>query len=297
MFAPAIVLVILAVFGILGFIPIRFGEGYGKYIFAAVSVLLVFGSAIGLSVFVRGAGWISRCLASPKQGSLLLSISAAGMMMVQSAGIRSFLTENFYDYRTYPFYGLSFESMTDSTGALICMFLVLVLLPVLLEEILFRGCLLHEYRYGGVFLSVIVSSFLYAMTGMSPADFPIHFLNGVLLSAVVFLTGNLFCSVLAHLLYALFVLSIEKYIFFMALETRILILLVLLALWLFAVIGFCGSAEKILRQKGENEERMPVRLQKGKFFIVLRDVFSAPIMWADIFCFALVCVLHIFLDA
>ena len=176
------------------------------------------------------------------------------------------------------------------------MIFAIVLLPVLAEEIFFRGFLMYEYRYGGVLLSVAVSSLLYALTGMSLVDFPILFLNGILLSMVVFLTGNLFYSVLAHLLYAIFALSFEKYIFFIAEETRILIFLVLVALGLLFAIGFCGSAEKILRQRGENEERMPVRLKKGKLFIILRDIFATPMIWADGFVFVLVCILHIFLD-
>ena len=295
--APALVLPILLLFGILSFIPAISGNGTASYIIAIFSVLLVFGLAIGASFYLRGAGWISRCFAKGKRGSFLLCLSASGMMMVQSAGIRSFLMENFYDYRAYLLYGISFESATDSTGEFLLMLFALVLLPVFLEEIFFRGFLMQEYRYCGVFLSIIISSALYAVTGISFADFPIYFLNGILLSAVTFLTGNLFYSVLAHLLYSVFALSFEKYLFFIATETRILIFLVLVAFGLFSAIGFCGSAEKILRQRGENEERIPIRLKKGRFFMILRDVLAAPMIWADVFCFVLICVLHIFLDA
>lgn len=294
--APALVLVIPVVFGILSFITIGGGEGYGGYIIAALAILLVFGLILAMAFSLRGAGWLVRAFGRGKNGSLLLCLAASGMMMIQSVGIRSFLTESVYDYRLYSLYGMSFESTARSTTELILLLFVVVLLPALLEEIFFRGFLMYEYRYGGVFLSVIISSFLYAMTGMSLADFPVLFLNGVLLSAVAFLTGNLFYSVLAHLLYAVFALSFEKYIFFIAEETRILIFLVLAALGLLFAVGFCGSAEKILRERGENEERMPARLKKGKLFMILRDVFAAPMIWADTFVFALICILHIFLE-
>ena len=295
--APVLILPLLVLFGALSFISIGSVKGNSAYIIALVSVLLIFGFSITLSFYLCGGGWMSRCFAGGKKGSLLLAVSAASMMMVQSVGIRSFLTENFYDYRLYSLYGMSFESVTDSTGTFLLMFVALAVFPVLAEEILFRGFLLHEYRYGGVLLSTVITSFLYAMSGMSLWDFPIHFLNGVLLSAVVFLTGNLFYSVLAHLLYALFAMSFEKYLFFAAMETRILIFLVLVAWGFFSAIGFCGSAEKLLRQRGENEERAPIRLKKGKFFVILKDIFAAPMIWADIGCFALISVLHIFLDA
>ena len=295
--APSLVLAILVIFGALSFITIGGGEGYGAYIVAMAAVLLVFGLILAMAFSLRGSGWLVRGFGRGKKGSFLLCLAASGMMMIQSAGIRSYLTENAYDYRLYSLYGMSFESAARSTGEILLLLFAVVLLPVLVEEIFFRGFLMYEYRYGGVFLSVGISSVLYAMTGMSLADFPVLFLNGVLLSAIVFLTGNLFYSFLAHLLYAVFALSFEKYIFFVAAETRILIFLVLVALWLLFAIGFCGSSEKILRERGENEERMPVRLKKGKLFMIVRDIFSAPMIWADMFAFALICILHIFLDA
>ena len=294
--APALVLVLPVVFGILSFITIGGGEGYGVYIVAALAILLVFGLILAMAFLLRGSGWLVRAFGRGKKGSFLLCLAASGMMMIQSVGIRSFLTESVYDYRLYSLYGMSFESTARSTTELILLLFAVVLLPVLLEEIFFRGFVMYEYRYGGVFLSVIISSFLYALAGISLADFPVLFLNGVLLSAVAFLTGNLCYSVLAHLLYAVFALSFEKYIFFIAEETRILIFLVLAALGLLFAVGFCGSAEKILRERGENEERMPVRLKKGKLFVILRDVFAAPMIWADTFVFALICILHIFLE-
>ncbi len=293
--APAIVLGVLVLFGVMSFIPI--GKGTVSYIIAIVSVLLVFGIAIAASVYLRGAGWTARCLVRGKKGSFLLCLSASGMMMVQSVGIRSFLVEDFYDYRIFSLYGMSFESATDSFGAFLLVFLALALLPAVLEGLFFRGFLMHEYRYGGAFLSILASSFLYAMTGMSLANFPIHFINGVLLSSVVFLTGGLSYSVLTHVIYALFALSFEKYIFFIAEETRILIFLVLVAMGLLFAIGFCGSAERLLRQRGEDDERAPIRLKKGRFFVVLKDICTAPMLWADVFCFLLICVLHIVFDA
>lgn len=293
--APTLALAVLALFGILSFIPI--GGGIFSYIIMLIASLLIFGTAIFLAVYLRGMGWVAQSFGKPRSGSIVVCLSATGMMVVQSVGIRSFLTESFYDYRTVTLYGVHFESAAGTTGAFILFFLVIAVIPAIAEEIFFRGFLMREYRYGGVFLSVLASAFLYAMTGLSLPDFPIHLINGVLLSAVAFLTGNLLYSMLAHMLYALFVLTAEKYIFFIALETRALILLVLVALGLLSALCFCTFAEKLLRARGEDEERAPIRLKKGSALIVLTDMLSAPMLWADTFCFALICILHIFLDA
>jgi membrane protease YdiL (CAAX protease family) len=278
----------------LSFVP--FGDGIVGYIVAAASTMIVFGLAIGLSIYFGSGKWFGRCFGAHKKGSFALSLSCSAVMMMQSAMIRSFLIGERYDYRAFSLYGMSFESAADSTGAFLLMFAVLAVLPSLAEGIFFRGFLMYEYRYGGVALSVIMSSFLYAMTGMSLWHFPVYFVNGVLLSVNVFLTGNLFYSILSHLLYGFFALSVEKYFFFTAQETPALSFLVMAAIGLLAVIWFFGSAEKILRQRGECEERMPVRLKKGRCFVVLADIFSAPMIWTDIGCFVLICALHILLD-
>ena len=293
--APSPVCAILIFFGVLRFVPL--GDGVGSYIIAAASVLIAFGMAIGLAVYFGSGKWLGRCFGAHKTGSFAICLSAAVVMMVQSALFRSFVIGEQYDYRTFSLYGMSFETATDSVGAFLWVFAVLAVLPALAEGFFFRGFLMYEYRYGGVALSVIMSSFLYAMTGMSLVDFPVYFINGILLSVTVFLTGNLFYSILSHLIYGLFALSVEKYFFFTAQETPVLSFLVMAALGLLALICFFGSAEKILRQRGECEERMPVRLKKGRGLVVLIDIFSAPMIWADIICFAAICAIRIFLHA
>lgn len=292
--APVVTLAVLVVFGILSFIP--FEKSLVAYIVGIGSALIVFSGLIFAAFRLRGRKWWDSCTQSRAKGGLPICLFAAGIMMVQSAMIRSFLIGDVYNYRTYSFYGISLDVYTDSIGLFILIFVLLAVLPAVWEGILFRGFLMHEYRYGGVLVSALVSSLLYAMIGVSFAEFPIHFLNGVLLCAVVFLTGNVAFSILAHSLYGLFVLSFEKYFMFIAAETPSLSFLILATIGLFCVICFCGSAEKILRTRGESEDRMPIRCKRGKLPIVLWDIFAAPMIWADVCFFMLIGILHIFLD-
>lgn len=293
--APSLMPIVLLFFGVFSFIP--FGKGALTYILASVLMIFVLGGMLALAVYLRGSRWLKVCCKSRSKGGFLLSLAASGMMMIQSALIRAFLIGDLYDYRTYSLYGMSFESATDSFGAFLLVFTALAVVPAFLEGFLFRGFFMYEYRHAGIFLSVLVPSFLYAMTGMSVAQYPVHLLNGILLSSVVFLTGNVFYSILSHLLYALFALTLEKYFLFIAAETPLLFLLVLAAVGLFFIICFCGLADKILRLRGENEDRVPIRCKKGKLSVVLKDIFSVPMIWADVFGFLLIGVLHIFLDA
>ena len=292
--APAVTLAVLVVFGVLSFIP--FEKGLVAYIVGVGSALTVFGGLVFAAFRLRGRKWWDSCTQSHARGGWTICLSAAGVMMVQSAMIRSFLIGDVYNYRTYSFYGISLDVHTDSFGLFVLIFVLLAVLPAIWEGILFRGFLMNEYRYGGVLVSALISSLLYAMTGISFSEFPIYFLNGVLLCAVVFLTGNVAFSILAHSLYGLFSLSFEKYFMFIAAETPSLSFLIMAAIGLFCVFCLCGSAEKILRARGESEDRMPIRCKKGKLPIVLWDIFSAPVIWADVCCFVLIGILHIFLE-
>lgn len=292
--APAVTLAVLVVFGVLSFIP--FEKGLVAYIVGVGSALTVFGGLVFAAFRLRGRKWWDSCTQSRARGGWTICLSAAGVMMVQSAMIRSFLIGDVYNYRTYSFYGISLDVHTDSFGLFVLIFVLLAVLPAIWEGILFRGFLMHEYRYGGVLVSALISSLLYAMTGISFSEFPIYFLNGVLLCAVVFLTGNVAFSILAHFLYGLFALSFEKYFMFIAAETPSLSFLIMAAIGLFCVFCLCGSAEKILRARGESEDRMPIRCKRGKLPIVLWDIFSAPVIWADVCCFVLIGILHIFLE-
>jgi|GEM_PF-1145375 len=295
--APLFVLPALFVFGIASFFEIGSLGRVPSLILIALFTLISFVTPIVLSFRVSGAGWIPGCLGRVRRGAFAASIWAAGLMAVQSASLRSLLLAEEYDYRTYTLYGFSIENATGTVGAFLLNFLIFAVIPVLLEAVLFRGIILHEYRYCGVLLSSLFSSLLYAALGMSYAELPVLFLNGVLLSAVVFLTGNLLCSVLTHLLYTLYAMCVEKYFLFIAAETetRILLFFILGALGCVFAICFFGSAEKLLRQRGENEDRAPLRMKKGRRSVVVRDVLSAPGLWAVCFGAVLICVLHIFL--
>ncbi|MBQ3490103.1 MAG: CPBP family intramembrane metalloprotease [Clostridia bacterium] len=294
--APALVLPAVFFFGIVSFI---FSEPLGStaaYILSALFFLFIFGLPIALFFCLRGGKWLSSCLLPVKGRSIALSLGAALLMIAQSTFLRS-LAPDFFDYRTYTLYGISFFAEADSFGAFAVLFFALVLIPALTEGILFRGILMYEYRFGGALFSVLVSSFLYAALSMNPIAFPPYFLNGILLSATAFITGNLFCSVFAHVIFLLFAMFGEKYLLFLAseTETRMILFFVLAGIGIASVVFICDAAEKILRVRGEQEHQKPIVSPKRKRFIVFWDMISAPLLWADFFCFAVFSILHLFI--
>ena len=295
--APALLLPILLFLGIAGFIISNPFEKNISYIIIAILLVIVYGVPTVIFFRLRGGKWISSCLAPLSVGSLIFSISAALMMMAHSTFFRSLTLGDFFDYRIYTIYGMPFRIDVDSVSSFVGAFLALALVPAVLEGIFFRGILMYEYRYGGIVLSVFMSSVLYAATSAEFISFPLYFLNGFMLSVIVFLTGNLFCSILAHIIYILFSMMGEKYLLFLAAETetRGIMLFLLLGVWLTVAIVFFESAEKLLRKRGENEQPKPIRLSRRNFLTVFYDILAVPMLGADAFCFFIFAILHLLL--
>lgn len=294
--APVLMLPILVFLGIASVIIGKPLEKNISYIIATFLFLFVFIMPIVFYFRLRGGKWLSSCFASISFRSVVFSVSAALLMMAHSVAYRSFTLGDFFDYRIYTIYGVPFSLDVESFGAFIGVFFVGGVVPALLEGVFFRGIFMHEYRFGGVVLSIFMSSALYAMMGMDFISFPLYFLNGIMLSAVVFLTKNLFCSVLTHLIYILFVMLGEKYLLFLAIETetRGVMLFLLFGAWLTIAIFFFDAAEKILRKYGENEQPKPIGLSKRNCFRVCYDILFVPMLWIDIFCFSIISILHLF---
>ena len=294
-FAPALTFPIILLLGIGGFVFANPIENNAVYIVSVLLGLFVFGVPTILFFRMRGGKWFASCTMPVGARGWALAVSAALLLMVQSAFCRSLVVGDFFDYHIYTLYGIPFRIDMDSFGSFMGAFFPLAVLPAFLEGIFFRGILMHEYRYGGVVLSVFMSSLLYAMTGASFASFPLYFLNGILLSMTAFLTGNVFCSVLADLIYLLFAMLGEKYVLFLAEEeeTCIILLFFLVWLWITVAIFFFDTAENVLRKRGEKEHRKPFCLSVKNCAAVLYDIVAVPMLGADVLCFAVFAVLHL----
>ncbi len=77
---------------------------------------------------------------------------------------------------------------------------VLAVLPGFSEELFFRGVLMRfaAKRSRGVVFPLLVSAVLFAMMHSNPYGMISIFLAGVLLGGIYYLTGSLWCSILAH---------------------------------------------------------------------------------------------------
>lgn len=91
--------------------------------------------------------------------------------------------------------------------------LVMAILPAVSEEIFFRGIFLRfaKKRSPGMVVPIAISAMAFALAHATPYSFLAIFFAGVLLAVIYYLTGSLWCSMLAHMFYNGFQVSLEYF--------------------------------------------------------------------------------------
>lgn len=166
-------------------------------------------------------------------GCLLLSINFTG---------KSSLEGSFSLYDTF----VSKYNGT-SLGA-VWLILAYAALPAFCEEMIFRGIVLSEYeeRYGTV-CAFVMNTVFFAFLHFNISKLLVYLFAGVVLTALLYATRNLFCVMLAHFAYNVFGIFGQQYIteFYVTAGNLWAVVVVLLALFLLSASVFCGSASRL----------------------------------------------------
>lgn len=109
------------------------------------------------------------------------------------------------------------------------LFFVVLLLPAVCEEVVYRGILPAAFEECGVLPAVVGSSMLFAFAHMDLARFPVYFCVGLLFCAMTYVSRSLFPSIFAHILYNTATVYLTGYVRGVAahLESFALLLIVL----------------------------------------------------------------------
>ncbi len=295
--APTLTAFLLIGMGIVGFIPLNALGQTASHILMGLLTVLIFIVPFFFCFALRG-NIVGRFGFRPMtRDGWHIAFSASAVLILQNLLFQALFFADSYDYRVYTLYGSVFSAEPKSFASFLLMLIVFVVIPVLAEGVFFRGILLYEYRYTGPLFSILLSSVLCGLMTMSFSSFPLGCLNGLILAVTVFLTGNFLLSLFSHATYLLFAVFAEKYFIFIAreAETSVLFFFVFGLLFLFSLLWFLYSAENRLRERGKAEEDIPQRIPVQKRGLVFYDVFSAPMLWGDLFCYILFSVLHLFL--
>lgn len=295
--APALTFVVLAFLAVLTFARVGAHGGISRYFLMAGLMLLMFGIPSAAFVVLRGSRAVSAVGIHTLSGQQIgVSAAVALVLILQSCLLKFGLFHADYSGAAYTLYGVSFPVSPSSFWEFLLMLAVLVLLPAMCEEWFFRGVLAYEYRFGGFLGAALMSSLFFAMFTLDFAQLPAAFLGGMLLSFSVFLTGNLLSAVIAHAIYNLFVLFLERYVWGMAEEPdcKVLFWVITLALYLLSLVLLFAASEKALRRKAQKENSPPIRIPSGKRPIVIYDMLAVPALWADALVFVIAALVGIF---
>ncbi len=253
--------------------------------------IVIFGLPATSYCYIRGKGFTKRIrLFNPRGKSSAVTLLGAALLMLQSCILKFGVFYFGYDYSAYTLYGSSFSVKADSFLGIILPIVALAIVPAIAEELVFRGIVFTEYSKTGFFCSAIATSLLFAFIHFDFAQLPIYFLDGMLLCFIVFLAGAVTPAVVAHILYNIFVLFGEKYVWLFSSnpDSELLFWFILIALYLLFAFIFLGAAERCVKRRAENGDEPPAVLPKSALPAAYLAVFTAKPMLIELALFAIV---------
>jgi len=176
--------------------------------------------------------------------------------------------------------------------------IVFALVPALVEEFVFRGIILTEYRENkyGAFSAVAVSSLTFAMLHFSLDMFVICLAGGIVFAFVVYVTRSVFASMIVHFLYNMYGLFVEDYIITVIKdpENTVLLVFVIVLVFLAFLTMSIAEAERINMSNAKDGVETPAYAKKdpnekikNKLVLFVESVFS-PTMLLCVLMFLIV---------
>ena len=129
---------------------------------------------------------------------------------------------------------------------------------------MFRSVLYTEYEELGAPAAIILTAFVSSFFDMSAVAFIPSFAGGLILGFSVYVTQSVFAPLVIHILYNLYALFFEEYIwaFIAKPENEIFFTFVLITAMLFCGIMMLSQAERVIYDKGIREEALPEYLRE-----------------------------------
>lgn len=139
--------------------------------------------------------------------------------------------------------------------------LAFALCPALIEEIVYRGIMISEYRSGGRVCAVVASSVLFAFLHYGFENLILAFFVGVMLALSVYVTGSVWSAVIIRFIFNVYTLYFEAQLFTVLdrPKNNIFMIFVFLGLLLIILIFLFGCAEKMFYSYSLTKKRPPER--------------------------------------
>ncbi len=177
--------------------------GLNGYVLAAVAMqgICVLAPAIFVLVWFRMPADESLAIKSPTPGGLIMSLTigipAAVVFIGLNNGFIYFLSKNGIDLPSPPLPGWTAFAGPRS---FMLVLIVSVLLPGIIEELMFRGVIQGSMESeGGRFSAILLQGFAFAVFHADPMFIIAPFLAGCLLGFIRRTTGSIYSSIFAHI--------------------------------------------------------------------------------------------------
>lgn len=228
-------------------------------------------------------------------GTVPVILLGTVLLILQSSILKFGIFRADFDYSVYSAYGSGFDVSSVSFPLKLLAAVLLGAVPAVLEEVIFRGIVFRDCGRYGFFYAAVVSSALFAAVHFDLRGFFVYFAEGMLLCHLMLLTETFLPVVAVHLIYNVFAIFVEKYmwLFLSSRDTSVLAWLIAVSLYLIALFFYLGAGEKILRKKAEkNEPRIFGTEKIGAAKLAARTLGSEP-MILEIILFIAVSVIFI----
>ena len=225
-------------------------QGSGLYIGVVVLQIMIFLLPAGIWIRLRGDGYLSRLRLKPNRSeSILLSLAAAGLL-ISGGLLLSMLFSGLGNLAgTFTLYETFHHTEGGFSGPTLYLVLAYAVLPVITEELVFRGILCTEYERHGTSIAVLLPTILFTLVHFNFVGTPVYLFAGFVLAVTTLLCRSVWGAILAHFIYNLFGLFGQPYIasFYEITGSTALFLFVVIAVFLFSLALFCGEAARLCR--------------------------------------------------
>ena len=190
-----------------------------------------------------------------------LVVLICGTILVQFALFRTGIVsaaDGAYEAYAYITTGDDFSSF----GKVLYAAVVFAVIPAICEEFIFRSVIMTEYEKLGGVAAVAAVSLLFAMSHFDAKQFVVYLFAGIVLSTVAFVTRSVLATMVIHVLYNLFALFAQSFVWALITQssTTIFFVFIIASLFLLFLMLSFGEAERLTKgyardgQKSEAEK-------------------------------------------
>lgn len=195
---------------------------------------------------------------------IFLPVTAA-LVLIFGTVLLNMLFFGMYDITDgFTLYGFLRANGNDSPVSIIYMLLTFVLLPSVLEEVMFRQILTRSFASKGLAATLLICGFFYSLSAFSIRQLPAYFFAGVIYSLLYILTGTLTASMIAHVLFNLYGLFLQTNIanYFVSSSDVYVLVVSSIILFIISLLLFLKIISKLLVALAR-AQRSPPELPHG----------------------------------